>query len=406
MLDVYVGEGSAHAIGYGYGRQLAEAVRHNVDLFTTHMAGRGWAQVELRRRALSAQHALADHRLEEIAGIADGARVDYPDVLAYNLFNAEVSPDECTVMWAMGDSTKGGRVIFLKNSDKIGRADMVGEGFHQNKEINVILAVRPQGKPAILGVASAGSTGVKMGVNDRGVAAGTNISRTTELRLRKVQTSEERALDRVQLSRDGLEFDTAMRAGLSVVEKLARAPMSTPGNLEFVDPSLAYIIEGSYDRLAIQLVTAGVGVRTNRFVVLDALNDPEDISSYARLVRCHQLLASKAKSLTPEDFIAFSQDHLNGPGPNSICRHGMHFSEETSQAAQVIEIDAADPTRTTVWIALAKPCWAWSHADGNLKLTMRFRPDDIPEGFRTGEVWKRYWTEQPYIEPAPAARAG
>ncbi len=406
MIDVYVGEGSFHAIGLGHGRQLALAVHHNVAQFIDQMARRGWSKADLRRRALSAQTLLTCHRLDEIAGIAEGARVAYPDLLAYNLFNAEVSPDECTVMWAMGDATAGGRTLFLKNSDKIGAEDMVGEGFHQHKEINVILAVRPQGKPAVVGVASAGSTGVKMGVNDHGVATGTNIARTTELRTRKIKTSEERALDRVQLSRDGLEFDTAMRAGLSVVEKLSRTPMATPGNLEFVDPTLAYIIEGSYDRLAVQLLTAGVGARTNRFVVLDALNDPEDISSYARYVRSHQLLGTRRKSLTAEDFVAFSQDHTNGPGPNSICRHGVHFSEETSQSAQVVEIDAADPTRTMVWIALGKPCWAWRHGDGNFRLTMRFRPEDIPEGFRSGEVWMRYWTEQPYAEPAAASRAG
>jgi hypothetical protein len=406
MIDIYSGEGSFHAIGEGHGHQLAAAVRHNVTQFTDRMARRGLRRDDLRRRAIRAQDLLEHHRLDEIAGIAEGAKVAYPDILAYNLFNAEISPDECTVMWAMSDSAAAGRTLFLKNSDKIGGKDMVGDGFYQHKEINVILAVRPQGKPAVVGVASAGSTGVKMGVNDRGVATGTNIARTTELRLRKVNTSEERALDRVQLSRDGLEFDTAQRAGLSVVEKLSRAPMATPGNLEFVDPTLAYIIEGSYDRLAVQLLTAGVGARTNRFVVLDALNDPEDISSYARYVRSNQLLGTKGKTLTPQDFIAFSQDHVNGPGPNSICRHGVHFSEETSQSAQVVEIDSADPTRTMVWIALGKPCWAWRHGDGNLRLTMRFRPEDIPEGFRSGEVWKRYWTEQPYAEPAAASRAG
>lgn len=406
MYDIYAAEGSFHRIGRGHGEQMAGAVRHNVDRFLRIMAHQGWEAARLQRRALRAERGLAGHRLDEIAGIAEGARVAYPDVLAYNLFSGEASPDECTVMWAFGDATAGRKPLFLKNSDKIGREDMVGEGFYQNKEINVILAVRPQGKPAVVGVAAAGSTGVKMGVNDRGVATGTNISRTTELRLRKVQTTEERALDRVQLSRDGLEFDTALAAGNSIVEKLSASPMATPGNLEFVDPTLAYVIEGSYDRLAVQFYTSGTGMRTNRFVVLEALNDPEDISSYARYVRCTQLLSGKAGQLTPADFIAFSHDHANGPGPNSICRHGTHFKEETSQSAQVAEIDPADPTKTTVWIALGKPCWAWSHADGHLSLTMRFRPEDIPEGFRSGEVWKRFWSEQPFAGEPAATRAG
>jgi len=405
MIDVYAGAGGPHRIGRGHGEQLAEAVRHNVGRFQRVMAGRGWERDRLRRRALRCEGLLPDHRLDEVAGIAEGAGLAYPDVLAYNLFSGEAAPDGCTVMWAFGDAARAGRPLFLKNSDKIGREDMVGEGFHEHKEINVILAVRPAGRPAVIGVASAGSTGVKMGVNDRGVAAGTNIARTTELRLRRVKTSEERALDRVQLSREGLECDSALAAGTAVVEKLSRAPMATPGNLEFVDPTLAYVIEGSYDRLAVHFSRDGVGVRTNRFVVLEALNDPEDVSSYARYVRGRQLLQARVGQLTPEDFIAFSQDHAHGPGPDSICRHGAHYAEETTQSAQVAELDPADPTRTTVWIALGKPCWAWRHADGHLTLTMRFRPEDIPEGFRTGEVWKRYWTERPFVEEAAASRA-
>lgn len=400
MHDVYVGSGSHHRIGRGHGEQLAVAVGHNLEGFFRCMALRGWAREALGRRALRAERRLADARLDEIAGIAEGARRPYPEVLAYNLFYGEACPDGCTVMFAMPDATAAGEMIFLKNSDKIGGDSMVGEGFYEHKEINIVLAVRPEGKPAVVGVASAGSTGVKMGANDRGVATGTNIARTVELRTRKVNTTQERALDRVQLSRDGLEHATALEAGNAVVARLADHPMATPGTLEFVDPTLAYIIEGSYDRMAVQFIHTGVGVRTNRFVVLDALNDPEDLSSYCRYVRGTQLLAARAGRLTPADFIAFSTDHANGPGPNSICRHGAHYRDETSQSAQVIEVDATDPSRSRVWLALGKPCWAWRDPAGSLELTMRFRPEEIPEGFRTGEVWKRFWTERPNVEEA------
>lgn len=406
MCQVHVGEGSFHRIGRGHGEQLADAVRCNVKRFFTLMRRTGWHRPDLCQRALRAERELADHRLDEITGIGEGARLPYPEVLAYNLFYGEACPEECTVMWAFPDATASGKLLFLKNSDKIGGEDMVGEGFHQNKEINVILAVRPEGKPAVIGVASAGSTGVKMGVNDRGVATGTNIARTTELRQRKVSTSQERALDRVQLSRDGLEFDSALEAGNSVMAQLARTPMATPGNLEFVDPTLAYVIEGSYDRLAVQFLRQGVGTRTNRFVVLEVLNDPEDLSSYCRYVRSNQLLQAQAGKLTAADFVSFSHDHTNGPGPNSICRHGTRFREETTQSAQVVEIDPADPAKTTVQIALGKPCWAWRSPEGQLTLTMRFRPEDIPKGFRAGEVWKRFWTEQPFVEEAEKVRAG
>ena len=245
-----------------------------------------------------------------------------------------------------------------------------------------------------------------MGVNDRGVAAGTNISRTTELRTRKVTTTQERAIDRVQLSRDGLEKDTALDAGNLVVAKLSDNPMATPGNLEFIDSKVAYVIEGSYDRLAVQFYHAGIGVRTNRFMVLDALNDPEDVSSYCRLVRCTELLKAREGRLSPDDFIEFSADHANGPGLNSICRHSPDVKDETSQSAQVAEIDASDPTKSRVWLALGKPCWAWREAGGSITVDMQFKSGDIPEGFKNGEVWRTYWTEEPNPRRGKVAAAG
>ncbi len=406
MYDVYVGEGSFHRIGRGHGEQLAEAVGVNVTQFLHVMAAQGWDAPALRRRALACERRFSDDRLGEIAGISEGAKRDYPDVLAYNLFYGHAYPEDCTVMWAMPDATASKKLIFMKNSDKIGGEKLVGDGFHKNKEINVVLGLRPAGKPATLGVAAAGSTGLKMGVNDRGVATGTNISRTTELRTRKVSTTQERAIDRVQLSRDGLEKDTALGAGNLVVAKLSDSPMATPGNLEFIDSKLAYVIEGSYDRLAVQFYHTGTGVRTNRFIVLQALNDPDDVSSYCRLVRCSELLKAKEGRLVPADFIEFSADHANGPGLNSICRHSPNFKDETSQSAQVAEIDAADPAKTRVWLALGKPCWAWREPGGSMAIDMQFKVDDIPEGFRSGDVWKKYWTEEPNTARDKVAAAG
>ena len=395
-MEIVVGTGTALQIGRAHGEQLARAVALNVQGFWRCAAAAGWCRhAAVARAGAEARLLLSDARLDEIAGIAEGAGVPYPDVLAYNLYDGRVCPDECTVMWAFPDATAGGKTLFLKNSDKIGRADMVGEVFYKHKEINVVVALRPEGKPAIIGVANAGSTGLKMGVNDRGVAAGTNIARTSELQQRPVTTTQERAVDRAQLARDGLEMDAAGTAGAEIAARVAATPMATPGNVEFVDARRAFVVEGSYDRLAVQVYDSGTGSRTNRFVVLHELNDPADLSSYCRYVRAQQLLAGGRGQLTLNDFAAFTRDHANGPGLNSICRHDADFRAETTQSALVAAIDPASPADTVVRIALGKPCHAWRHADGHLEVTLRVRPEDIPGEFRSGEVWKRYWTEAP-----------
>lgn len=402
-MDIVSACGSPLSLGRAHGAQLAEAIATNIALFWRRLHALGWSRDEvLAAVEREAARAVSDDRLEEITGIAEGARVPYPDLLAFNLRYGVAYPEGCTVMWALPDATANGALLFMKTSDKIGRPDMVGDGFYANKEINVVLAFRPEGKPAVIGVGSAGSTGLKMGVNDRGVAAGTNIARTRELRTRAVTTTQERAIDRVQLARDGLEFTSALAAGQHVTAQVAAAPMSTPGNIEFVDPTLAYVVEGSYDRLAVQLYRAGTGSRTNRFVVLHELNDPDDVSSYARYARTQELLGATTGSLTLDDFAAFTRDHAHGPGMNSICRHDDDVRSETTQSALVATIDPASPADSVVEIALGKPCHAWNHADGHLTVSLRFRPEEIPAGFRSGEVWKRFWTEEPFA--AEAAR--
>ena len=152
-MDTFVGIGTPWQIGCAHGEQLAEAIAANIELFWRRMAAAGIGGPTLRAAALAVERrVLVDARREEIAAIAAGARLEYPDVLTYNLFRGRVYPEECTVMWALPDATAGGRTLFMKNSDKIGREDMVGPNFHKNKEINVLVTLRQPDKPAIIGV--------------------------------------------------------------------------------------------------------------------------------------------------------------------------------------------------------------------------------------------------------------
>jgi hypothetical protein len=387
--------GSHYSMGWAYGRRLAPAIRVNVEAFFAAAGQDGCAPLHLIRDARAARAAAPPALVEEIRGLADGAGLPEDDLLVFNLLHTRVIADDCTVMFAMGDATASGRVVFLKNSDKIGSEKMTGEHFYMNKEINVVLALYPDRGPAMVGVAAAGSAGLKMGVNSRGVAAGANISRTRALAERRVSVTEMRALDRTQLVRDGLEQASAQAAARAVVAQLMERPMATSGNLEFVDSREGWVIEGSYDRHAVEVLTGGTASRTNCFVVLREQNDPEDLSSQCRQTRARQLLREHRGRITVEAMIGFSQDHANGPGPNSICRHGTHFSEETSQSALVAELDPEHPERSRVAIALGKPCHAWRHTEGHIEVTPTGRPQDFPERFRTGETWKTYWTEAP-----------
>ncbi|HEV2225908.1 MAG TPA: C45 family peptidase [Nitrososphaerales archaeon] len=387
-------EGGHYERGMKLGKWAGGAVRYNVFEFWRMAEAQGFGRGFLLSgdRAGVRDPDVGDY----LRGLARGSGVRYEDLMAFNAFKHAINPDECTVMIAMKDSTATGKTTMLKNSDKVGSEKLVGSNFHRNKEINIMVVEKPDNGNKFVAVAAAGEVSIKMGMNDKGVATGSNISRTTELRERKVGIGQVRALDRGWLMREGIiRGSTAEEASKFVTGELVRNPMSTPGNIEFVDSGTAVVIEGSYDRLAVQRISSGVAARSNRFVVLHELNDPLDISSYARYVRATKLLEDNRGKLDPGKMIEFSQDHENGPGPNSICRHHPDFRSETSLAAAVMEIDGPSPSKSRFYAALGKPCQAWPSEDAHTVVALDGDSEEIPSGFLTGSVWKQFYTEEP-----------
>jgi hypothetical protein len=377
--------------GLAHGQAFAPAVRHNVQGIL-----RATASLREASLARASRSAFSEARIAELEGIAEGAGLAVQHVVAAELLRPLIAPDECTVMMAVGTAAAAGHTVFMKNSDKIGADSLVGDRFHRFKEINVVVDLVGDAGRRIVGVVAAGSTGLKMGVSDTGVAAGSNIARTTELRERRVNVTQLRAQDRGQILRDGLEHATAEDAARWAAGAMIENPTDTPGNVEFAGPDVAFVVEGSYRSWNVVEVRDTVAARTNMFVEMGRLNDPEDRSSRARYERCLALLEQVAGEAGPEQFRAFSQDHANGPGLDSICRHSRDHRDETSLSAMVVQLDP-DPARIRVDIALGKPCWAWNDPGGVVTLSMADPPDVIPEAFRSGEAWRRLYTEDPRV---------
>lgn len=391
-------EGTHYGIGRRQGELLSSEIRQNLTSFWNVLEGRGYPKKELIRKAIKREGLFDFHRLEEMRGIGDGARVEYPEVLTYNLFHDIAFPEGCTVLMAVGKASATGETIFLKNSDKVGSETYVGSSSYKNKEINIIVLLNPKEGHKIIGVAAAGSTALKMGLNDKGVATGSNISRTKELTQKGTEKDsvQIKALDRGALMREGLEKGrNALEASQAILPGLLESPMSTPGNIEFADAREAVIIEGSYHELATEIVRDDIAARSNCFVLLKALNREDDLSSICRYIRCLQLLGEHKGKITSEKMVEFSMDHANGPGPNSICRHGTHFAEETSLSAAVMEINGKNPEKSKIAIALGKPCHAWRAKEARITLDMTMGLKDISEGLKDGETWKKYYTEEP-----------
>lgn len=392
-----IASGIPYRLGRAHGRAVRTWVRHNVNAFFGHLGATGYRREVIL--ALAREHAGigGSSWQEELAGIADGAQLPFEAVLAYNLYRDLVWPEECTVMMAVGKASATGYTVFSKNSDKVGDESLVGPNFYRYKEVNVILLAEREDGLKIVGVCAAGSTGLKMGMNNRGMAAGCNIARTEELYQKKLDLTQIRALDRSYLIRVGLEQENVLEAARVVAGRITESPMATPGNIEFADANQAYIIEGSYDRVAVKKVVDDVDSRSNCFVILKELNKKDDLSSICRYIRSQELLQARKGRVTIEDLVEFSMDHVNGPGPNSICRHSSDFREEVSLSAMVMELDGREPQKSRFGICLGKPCHAWRDPKGHVFGDMSVRREGVANGFFNGDVFKEFYEEEPKL---------
>lgn len=388
------GSGSPRAIGLAHGRAAEQMIRRNVASLFATLGRMGIRRKDAEVAVLAAEKAQPLRRLEMIDGIAEGAGLRYLDLLSYNLLRGALFSDECSVAIAHGKAGKDGRTYFLKNSDKVGGPELTGEGFYQGKEINVFVYALPAGLPAYMGVAAAGTTGLKFGCSEQGIAVGTNIARTTQLKSKSVSLTTVRAADRAELARMALEEESARTAALRVAAEVSLSPMGTPGNMEFVDADGAWFLEGSYDRMALSEGRDGIFVRTNRFEMFHEINDPDDISSHARFVRANQFLRPHEGSIDESTLISLSADHENGPGLNALCRHHLDSRNETSLSAGVVVIDPDDHEKTVFHVALGKPCVAWNTPEGNITARFTDAPEAVSPSFYDGKAWTAMYTEQ------------
>ena len=125
--------GNSFDVGAKHGLLLKEAVQSNLANFWSASQALGLERFALVQKAKKLAQEYTDALIEEIKSVATGASVDLGELLAFNLCHGEVFPDECSVLFAMGDATASGNTLFLKNSDKIGGDSMEGPNFYKHK---------------------------------------------------------------------------------------------------------------------------------------------------------------------------------------------------------------------------------------------------------------------------------
>jgi len=251
-------------------------------------------------------------------------------LVVFFLASSSIDVGACTLFGAIGSSVEGGGVLIGKTRDRV-----------ENLE-QAFIEVSPKVGYRYRGISTKGKSVVTSGINEKGLvvvsAAASNFKKEGPI------TTVGKILSKVS-SVDG------------VIEMVKRGEVQGPISYLVGDRSTIAIVEVIDGRQNAFLTRQdGLLSHTNQFILKETkpLNPKIGVSSQTRLNRIEKVL--RDGPFTKDTFIAFTKDHANGPGINSICRHyegGARSSERTLSAAVFYLPKEGAPE---IWVALGQPC--------------------------------------------------
>ncbi|HOS69865.1 MAG TPA: C45 family autoproteolytic acyltransferase/hydrolase [Bacillota bacterium] len=390
-MKIVAAEGTHKKIGFELGRKLAEEIRYNISVQEQYVIAGGIEDRDINNYVESYVGFSDASSLKLMEGLSSGSNIPLKSILRFNALQDVLCPEECTTFAAVGNATSNGKAVLLKNRDTHGNYNFVGSRYFEHRAINVILALKTENGNVIVGVSTAGSTGLMMGLNKYGVASASNFGHILEIS--HLSSDQLHGISgRPQMMREALECSSAKEAVDLTLSKLTltESPMKAPGILWFVDAGNIYVIESAFKQFAVQHITDGTASRSNHFLLLDQLNNEQAVSSICRKIRSEELLKKSLGSINREEMIEFSMDHKNGPSENSICRHSKDPNEAVTVSSAIMEIDSENAQKSKISIALGSPCWAWNNENGNCTFQMDQDISSIPQNFVDGSAYKEF----------------
>lgn len=290
---------------------------------------------------LPAAEVYAPEIVEEMKGMAAGAKVDFRDIFFLNITYELAMPSlmGCT-SYALGPTaTVDGEVIAGQNFDYVGVW----------QDSMVLLKMRPVNGPAMMAFAPVGCLGL-IGFNSAGISLNLNLVRNksslapvggvpSHIILRKVLSSE--------------NLGQAIGSITSAEGRSAKNYLLTSAQGDIVD------VEVTADDIDISYPEDGILTHANHFKT--ERFKPDDLApvmfpdSYVRSQRLLDLLKSRRGRLSVEVLRELLQDHNNYP--NSICRHPdpqnpFPMAREMKTLVSIISC----PGKQKAYIALGNPC--------------------------------------------------
>ncbi len=310
VIDI---QGTPRECGVQHGQLAAERVARTIS-FYLGVFGRhskmSLEQVRERARAFLEQiEAIDTDILEEIKGIAEGARQQIEDIVAvncrtelmYGSSRGSRAATECTTIIALPEATEHKGVLIGKNWDWRSPA----------MESVIVLRIRQRGKPSLSLIVEAGMVG-RDGMNEDGIMVCGNML-TSSADSGKAGVPIPILRRRILNSRHYYE----------AIDVLTRSPRGASGNYIIAHrDGVAINFETTPDNVYPVYPERGLLTHANHFQSLAAqahgVANSFNGDSLYRDFRARQLLEPKIGSLRVEDIKAALRDEFGSP--RAICR--------------------------------------------------------------------------------------
>jgi isopenicillin-N N-acyltransferase-like protein len=342
-LPVVRVHGKPYERGYQHGAQCGDIIGRYASVLLDTIAGEAALRAleqkgpALRREDLLARalaflpqiEAFAPHLVEEIRGIADGARLPFAEALLCNVRAEVMGLDRagCTSFAAGRGATADGSILSGQNSDQS----------PLNTDLQIVLHVEPDEGPACLMASFAGLVGYP-GLNEAGVSFFQNALSTPTWLAGGIPHY---LVKRVLLEQTSLEGCLAV---------FRRARLCSSANYVLTDRQSIVDVETTPDGFAVVPPEGDLVTHGNHFVHPDLVAQeallPLLPDSACRAPRLRSLLEGKVGALTLADVKAMLSDHDRRP--TSICRH----EEGLVTIASII----AEPDQGRLHVAVGNPC--------------------------------------------------
>ncbi len=347
---VYV-EGSHYEMGKQIGADRQEVVRQMLETYRRYFDEEGdriqiadWdgAILHARKYLPFAEESLPQY-VEELQGIADGAQIDFNDLLMLNCVEAiteDALHTSCTSLAAAPEVTADGSLLVGHNEDWL--PDDLDKVY--------LVHAKPDDEPAYLAITYGGLL-PSIGFNGYGIAQCCDSVYPNDARI---------GVPRVFVSRAVLAARTpseAIRAALN------RRRAAGYNHLIVHVSGEMYNVEVSAEDFDVIYGSDGMLAHTNNYLSRRMLaiekGSDELIGSRVRYNRAARLMRSQRGKLSLKSFQAILSDHVNYP--NSICSH-IDENDPPLERQQTIASLLMDLTTRTLYVAWGTPCQAEYHS--------------------------------------------